>query len=220
MGGNTKSEAVAQLIRRRVLSGDYPRGARLRQDELAAEFAVSITPVREALSVLQSEGLLIAEPHRGVRVADNIDVDIIRGAYVLRRLSETFAARKAVHRLSPHDLDGLERMLDDADRDTDRPDRVHAANREFHFAFYRRCDLLSLTTQIERMWAAFPWDLMLNDPARRAESRTEHRQILRSARTGDPDLVVAAFEHHLAGGMAAICRKITGDSGVDPFDSP
>ncbi len=218
-GQTTKSEVIAQEIRRRVLSGEYPRGLWLRQDALAAGFGVSITPVREALRVLESERFLISEPHRGVRVADVIDIESIQTAYVLRRLAETFAVRKALHRLSPLDLDELEDLLQAAEAD-DNTDGIgpNDANREFHFAFYRRCGLPGLTSAIEQMWAGFPWDLMLSDAERRAESRREHRAILTAARSGSADALVAAFERHLAGGMAAISIQVSGSPGVDPFD--
>lgn len=218
-GQMTKSGAIAQEIRRRVLSGEYPRGLRLRQDDLAAGFGVSITPVREALRVLESEKLLYSEPHRGVRVADAIDVESIKTAYVLRRLSETFAVRKAIHRLSPLDLDALEELLKSAEDGQPDGPNPNDANRRFHFYFYNRCGLPGLTTQIEQMWASFPWDLMLIDPNRRAQSRNEHRAILTAARSGRADDLVAAFERHLAGGMAAISLHITGQPGVDPFDA-
>lgn len=56
-------------LRRRIMSGEFPRGSRMPQDELARHFDASITPVREALRLLEAEGLLVSEPHRGVRVA-------------------------------------------------------------------------------------------------------------------------------------------------------
>ena len=67
--GSTKSEAIARGDPPPSAVGSLSARARLRQDELAADFGVSITPVREALRVLESERLLVAEPHRGVRVA-------------------------------------------------------------------------------------------------------------------------------------------------------
>ncbi len=220
MNTKTKSEAVAQTIRRRVLSGTYPRGSRLRQDQLAVELGVSSTPVREALRVLQSEGLLVAEPHRGVRVVDSVDVELVRGAYVVRRLVESFAVRRAVHRLSPQDLDDLEAGLDAAEHGPPDREPAHAANVAFHFGLYRHCGLPALTAEIERLWTAFPWDLMLADPARLASSRIEHRAILNAARGGDPAAVVAAFDPHRARGRAARTRQSAGAAADDPFDLP
>jgi DNA-binding GntR family transcriptional regulator len=223
MSGSTKSDAIAQELRRRVLSGRYPRGARLRQDELAADFGVSITPVREALRVLESEQLLVAEPHRGVRVAELIDVDAIRAEYVVRRLAETFAVRRAASRLSRHDLDVLGRQLDAAETAAagvgsgdDAADQ-QAANHAFHFYFYERCGVPGLAERIDQLWATFPWDVMLADGRRAVASQAEHRAILAAARSGDRDRLVAAFEHHLAAGMAALAAAL-GAPADDPFE--
>lgn len=216
MAGSTKSDAIAQEIRRRVLSGRYPRGTRLRQDELAADFGVSITPVREALRVLESERLLVAEPHRGVRVAELIDVDAIRAGYVVRRLAETFAVRRAASRLSRHDLGVLGRLLEDAESGGD-PAEPQAANHAFHFYFYERCGVPGLAERIDQLWATFPWDVMLADERRAVASQAEHRAILAAALSGDPDRLVAAFEHHLAAGMAALAAAL-GAPADDPFE--
>jgi len=216
VAGSTKSEAIAQVIRRRVLSGEYPRGLRLRQDDLAADFDVSITPVREALRILQSERLLVAEPHRGVRVAELIDIDVIRAAYVVRRLTETFAVRRAATRLSRHDLTVLGRLLDDAETGTDSAD-PHEANHAFHFYFYERCGVPRLAERIEQLWMTFPWDVMLTDRRRAAASRAEHRKILSAARSSDADRLAAAFEAHLAAGMAALASAL-GAPSDDPFE--
>lgn len=216
MAGSTKSDAIAQEIRRRVLSGRYPRGTRLRQDELAADFGVSITPVREALRVLESERLLVAEPHRGVRVAELIDVDAIRAGYVVRRLAETFAVGRAASRLSRHDLGVLGRLLEDAESGGDSAE-PQAANHAFHFYFYERCGVPGLAERIDQLWATFPWDVMLADERRAVASQAEHRAILAAARSGDPDRLVAAFEHHLAAGMAALAAAL-GAPADDPFE--
>ena len=219
MSGSTKSDAIAQELRRRVLSGRYPRGTRLRQDELAADFGVSITPVREALRVLESERLLVAEPHRGMRVAELIDIDAIRAEYVVRRLAETFAVRRAASRLSRHDLGVLGRLLDDAESaaggDSADP---QAANHAFHFYLYERCGVPGLAERIEQLWARFPWDVMLSDERRAVASQAEHRAILSAAGSGDPDRLVAAFERHLAAGMAALAVTL-GACPDDPFDA-
>ncbi len=81
----TKAERIADSLRETIATGGLEDGTRLYQDQLAEEFKTSITPVREALKMLQAEGLLVAEPHRGVRVAFP-DLDQIASIYVMRRL--------------------------------------------------------------------------------------------------------------------------------------
>src|SRR5579862_9894898 len=85
----TKKDRLVQELRHLILYGDLERGTRIRQDELAARFDTSITPVREALRQLEAEGLLESEPHRGVRVTVP-DIAEIKGTYVARRLLEPY----------------------------------------------------------------------------------------------------------------------------------
>jgi DNA-binding GntR family transcriptional regulator len=68
IGSVTKAAAVADVLRRRIHEGRLGPGTQLLQEELAAEFGTSATPVREAFGVLEAEGLVQRRPHRGVIV--------------------------------------------------------------------------------------------------------------------------------------------------------
>jgi DNA-binding GntR family transcriptional regulator len=87
-------DEVADELRERIYSGSYPLGSKLRQETLAEDLQVSRTPLREALRVLESEGLLHSEPGRGVRVVA-ADLDKYLAAYQLREVVDGLAARLA-----------------------------------------------------------------------------------------------------------------------------
>ena len=96
--------------------------------------------MREALRQLQAEGLLVGEPHRGVAVASP-DLDRITSIYVLRRLIEPFAARRAAGRLSRLDFErahDLNMQLAKAQKAGNEAD-ARWLNREFHWLFYGAC---------------------------------------------------------------------------------
>jgi DNA-binding GntR family transcriptional regulator len=211
----TKRDQIVDKLRRRILSGELARGERMPQDDLARQFGASITPVREALRQLEAEGLVVSEPHRGVRVA-GVDLDEVTATYVVRRLTETYAMRRATLRLSRRDLAQARRLLDAGAGagGTSTRDR----NREFHFLFYDRCGMPALTERIAGMWRAFPWDLMLDSAQRAEQSHREHLAILAAVEGGDPDRVAAATELHLRNGFSAILSQLTGRPGPDPFD--
>ena len=99
-----------------------------------------------------------------------------------------------------------------------REDDSHAANHAFHFYFYERCGVPGLAERIEQLWTTFPWDVMLTDSRRAVASHAEHRKILAAARSGDADRLAAAFEQHLAAGMAALTTAL-GLAVDDPFDA-
>ena len=92
-------DKLAATLQARVLSGELPTGARLRQEALAAEFGVSRTPVREALRKLQASGLVELLPHRGALVR-GLSAEEIRDAYEVRAELEGLAAELAA--LHPH----------------------------------------------------------------------------------------------------------------------
>jgi len=100
------SAAATELIRQAIIDGRLPPGHRLKEEELARELGISRTPVREALLILQTEGLLDAEPNRGAVVRSH-DADDLEDLYQLRALLEGYAARRAAANISEAAVDGL-----------------------------------------------------------------------------------------------------------------
>ena len=88
------SAAATELIRQAIVDGRLPPGQRLKEEELARELGISRTPVREALLILQTEGLVDAAPNRGAVVRSH-DADDLEDLYQLRALLEGYAARRA-----------------------------------------------------------------------------------------------------------------------------
>src|SRR5437868_9162498 len=88
------SAAATELIREAIVDGRLPPGQRLKEEELARELGISRTPVREALLILQAEGLVDAAPNRGAVVRSH-DADDLEDLYQLRALLEGYAARRA-----------------------------------------------------------------------------------------------------------------------------
>jgi len=212
----TKRDLIVEELRRLILSGELPRGERLRQDDLAARFRASITPVREALRALEAEGLAVSEPHRGVRVA-GIDLERVTATYVVRRLTEGYAVARATTRLTLRDLRRLEELVE-AVASSEDPVERRATNRELHFLLYRRCGLPGMVEQIEALWATFPWDVSLGSEERAAQSDAEHRVLLSALRSGDPEAARAAAEEHIRTGFADLRERLTGSAGPDPFE--
>jgi len=215
----TKRDQIVAHLRRQIVGGELARGERLRQDALAEQFGASITPVREAFSILESEGLVTSEPHRGVRVA-TVDLDRATSLYVLRRLSEPYAVERAAVRLTELDLRSAERLAADAESagragDTDAARRL---NRDFHFTFYERCGVPGLIDHIAALWGAFPWDLALATPERSRASAREHQEILAALRACDAARAGTVTAHHIRQGFLAITTSLGGDGSVDPFE--
>jgi DNA-binding GntR family transcriptional regulator len=215
----TKKDQLVGQLRRLILSGEIERGSRIRQDELAARFDTSITPVREALRQLEAEGLLVSEPHRGVRVA-SADLDAIKGTYIIRRLVEPYVMQRATRRISRRDLEQVialnERMRATASTDVQAMGEL---NHEFHQFFFRRCGIPSLTRGMMNLWPAFPADMFEAIPERAMASVEEHDEILAAVAAGDLEKVWETVEAHVARSYAALASLLAGPDGwEDPFE--
>lgn len=95
----TKEEQVADYLREGIISGRLPRGARLKQTEIAQDLKISITPVREALKLLEAEGYLTSDFYRGATVA-HFDVGASREILKLRITLEMQLVESAVRNVT------------------------------------------------------------------------------------------------------------------------
>lgn len=100
-------EGVYRALREEIGRLELAPGRRLRLEELAARFAVSLTPVRHALRRLESEGLVVSRPRRGSRVAP-LSVEELEEIQALRLGLETFLARAGAERCTPEALAEME----------------------------------------------------------------------------------------------------------------
>jgi len=108
--GDHAANAIHAHLRELILEGDIEAGALLNQVTLAAELQVSRTPVREAIRMLQEEGLVVAEPHRRARVI-GFDPAHLEAVYTQRVLLESLAASFTASAAGDALIDELERSL-------------------------------------------------------------------------------------------------------------
>ena len=214
----TKKDRVVSELRQLILSGEIPRGTRIQQDDVAAQFQVSITPVREALRELEAEGLVVGEPHRGVTVP-LVDSEALKAVYVMRRLIEPYAFARASRRFSRLDIERAQELTDTMEAANVAGDAagISAANRGFHFQFFERCGIPSLAGQLEELWDAFPWDVLMSGD-HVGGSVAEHREIMAAVEADDSHRVRGAAEAHVARSYFLIVDHLQMEPGPDPFD--
>jgi DNA-binding GntR family transcriptional regulator len=134
----TIASAVASELRRRIVSGHFAGGFQLRQDMLARELGVSRVPVREALVLLEGEGLVVIHPHRGA-VVSAPSIEEIREVFDLRELLEPRLLLLSAPSLTPEDFAEL-RQLSEQYIERQRAGDVAACselNTAFHLGLYR-----------------------------------------------------------------------------------
>lgn len=106
----TRGEEAYREIRQAILKGEFPPASPLSEYQLAAQFRLSRTPVREALTRLEQEGMVRTVPGRGTFVAELTPHDIME-IYEVREQLESYAARVAAERMDTEDLCKLENII-------------------------------------------------------------------------------------------------------------
>lgn len=191
-------DRVLKQTRERILAGEYPPGMSLKLQRLAEESGASLIPVREALRVLQAERLVIAVPNKGAHVAP-LSLDDMRDLYATRILIEAEAVR-TVRRLTKQEgaeLKDLLKRLTESVSGGDHSETIRL-HRQFHFAFYDKCESHWLNYLIDILWKHTERYQRLSIPFRHDAAHKEHRRILNALIAGDNDKAADAMTAHLS----------------------
>jgi DNA-binding GntR family transcriptional regulator len=198
--GRDNIATIHDAIRDEILSGDLRAGTVLSQVRLADDFGVSRGPVREALRLLQREGLVEAELNRRVRVAD-FSVGDLEQLYAMRILNETLAVRATVPRLTRDELEAIRRSLAqmDAVAGIDIP-AWEASHRRFHRGLVAAAGsrLLTLVEQLSDHADRYRRAYIASDVRAWSSGSADHHRIFDAAQQGDADGAGTAMAEHLA----------------------
>lgn len=186
----TKQQQLYEALRERILSGAYGPGFRVVIDQVAAEFAVSALPVREAIRRLEAEGLIVYRPNAGAQVAP-AEPELFEDTMSVLALLEGQATALAAPLLSADDLSALERSTDDMVAAMEQMDALAFGrhNRAFHQVVYARCPnpvLVSMLRDVDRRLDAIRTTVFVHIPYRGAASVAEHRELIELLRAGAP----------------------------------
>ena len=195
----TIAEQVAAVLRQEITSGRIAAGTRLRQIEIAQRFGVSTTPVREAFGLLQGDGLVQIDPHRGVTVFLPTIQDLIEH-YEIRMALEIMAAEKAAACFQPQDAPLLVAILDEM-RATSDAARYVELNQQFHLKLYSlpgRSRLVEMIEELRNASIAYNHLYAAADLPKDAQRLDrEHRAILTACQANDPARAANAVRHHI-----------------------
>jgi DNA-binding GntR family transcriptional regulator len=190
---------VHRTIREAILDGQLEPGTTMSQVMLADELGVSRTPLREALRMLQNEGLIESEPNRRVRVSE-VSLTDVEELYTIRVPLEVNALRLSMPAFTPEDVARLEGYMAEMAHFADQEDygRWHVPHRAFHGGLTEKAGpryealLMQLFDHAERYRRIHV--------GRSFSERTagEHRAILDAVKTGDADRAAARLAQHLA----------------------
>jgi DNA-binding GntR family transcriptional regulator len=197
----TKEEQIADFLREGIISGRYPRGTRLKQQEIATLMETSITPVREALKLLEAEGYIAGDSYRGATVAP-FDIEASTETLNLRILLETQLVRGAVEHVTAADLEELRALAAEFERafDSGKNEVARAANYRFHTRMFEIAKMPQTLHFVQILWARYPFDLINKLKGRVARAAEEHDQLLDALVASDTSAAILATRKHIESG--------------------
>ncbi|MEI2785449.1 MAG: GntR family transcriptional regulator [Candidatus Nanopelagicales bacterium] len=204
----TAAERTLTALRADVLTGGLAPGEQLVQEDIADKYGVSRVPVREALQLLTSEGLVSHVPHRGYFVTE-LSISDLSEVYRLRQLLEAEAIRAAVPALRDDDVTTFE-ALAIAVQDADDLQDLTAANRRFHFALFEAAGMGRLTRLLRQLWDASDVyrSLYFQQSVNRSRVHAEHAEMLAAIRDRDTEHLIALHDAHRAHSVAWVRSQL------------
>lgn len=214
------AETAYAVIRNKILSGDFSRGERLREEELAQLAGVSRTPIREALRRLDAEGLVEFLPNRGASVTTWSEQEL-DNLYEARALIEGYAAGQAAKRISEETLDrlaDLSRQMRELDTASAGVDEMTRLNNDFH----RILTAASGNTHLESLVRGLTDVGLVHrtfrnySPERLVASKFHHDEIVTALRAGDGAWASAIVRAHILAARPTIHSMVRGVSDGVP----
>lgn len=197
MGRRTALEEAVETLRRAILYGQLPGGTHLVQQEIAVELGLSTTPVREALRLLEAEGLVDFDAHRGA-VVRAVDAEEMQEIAWLRSLLEPLCMRLAAERADPGALTQAELIAEAMEAEAD-VSRWVTLNRQFHALLCEASGsrwLVSLLASLRSGQAIYVASSVRDAPKPMEPGNREHRALLDAIRVRNADAAEAIARHH------------------------
>ncbi len=196
-----------------IMAGGLPAGAVIQERALANELGLSRTPLRDALLLLEGEGLLVREGKRLLRVV-SMDITRYMENLAIRRLLECEAARLAAGRIDAIELDQMEailtRMLADFEAgEHPRREEVRRIDETLHGAIARTAGNVQLAEIVASLRLKTHIFDLKNMPERFRDTCREHLDIIAALRDGNnPVAASAAIERHIGAVRESIITRL------------
>jgi len=195
------SQRVADLLAERILSGQLKPGERLKQDELAAELNLSRIPVRDALRILETRGLVSLRANAGARVT-SLTVRDMEISYRIRETLEPMLLAESIPNLTEQDLEDMHEAKVKLDA-VEHVDDYMPLSKQFHWVTFRGHQAPLLAQIVERLWdtthsyrRAYA-ELALKDAERMKIMRAERELLFGAIRRREVDLAPRILSAHI-----------------------
>ncbi len=185
------SHRIAASLKEEILVGKYPPGTRIRQEDIAEQFGASRSPVREALRMLQAEGLINLVAHTGAWIAE-LSLAECEEMYQIRERIEPLLLRLSIPGLSEDQIKQLDEIIQKLEKNKDI-EAFLKLDREFHLLTYAGANTALLDEMVQRLW-----------------NTTQHYRRAYTKLLAGNGFKPAHYEHHLM--LSAIKKKDLDDA--------
>lgn len=214
----SKNQVVYEIIRDAIINGDFEPGSRIVIDDLAEQYNVSHSPIRECLRLLEADGLVTIRPYAGVTVTD-LQPELIMEVFAVLESLEIISSCRASHRASDAEFDHLEKMINEMEDYINMSDLWSAKNLELHMMI---SDLANMTISRDMMARALlHWDRLRRyyleqvSAQRIPQAQLEHRQMLKAMRSGDDERIKIVIQLHNEAALDDYLAHIRKTQAVD-----
>lgn len=211
--GFSLTDEIADIIRERILKGEYGIGEKIKETQIATELRVSRTPIREAFKILEEEHLLDYIPNRGC-FAKGFTQNDIDDIYAVRGALERIAVERSVGKFKKQDIQNLIDKCDLMEFYTKKKDviKVLEINTDFHDIIYNATGsrfiaqvLRSYKEYIERTRKSIRYDQQHLEAI-----LAEHKAIVAAIQNDDVDAALKAMDSHMANSQKRAHGLISG----------
>jgi DNA-binding GntR family transcriptional regulator len=202
------STAVYNRLRTMIFRGTLKPGQVITLRSVGAQLGVSTTPIREALRMLQADGM-VKYDRRAITVAA-LSPEEVAELFEIRLRLEQLAAERAISRVTDDDLADIEDILERLDEASYDQDRWRMLNQDFHRRFYDCADSAHLSEFIGRIWASLEPYMAIYASAFHdfTHSSVEHHAIYDAIKARDLDSLLNLTEEHLDGTLARVLAQL------------
>ena len=200
-------DVVFHTLRDSILKGEMEPGERLMEIHLAKKLGVSRTPIREAIRMLEQEGLAVIVPRRGAQVAKMTEKDL-QDVLEIRDALDELAALSACKKITPEAIDELKETMTSFKVAADAGDvrEVAVADEKFHSIIYKAADnpkLMVIIKNLKEQMYRYRYEYV-KDNANYNRILKEHEEIIRGFEMKDSDYVKKMMHAHLENQVAAV----------------
>ncbi len=214
------SDRIADYLREAILDGEFLPGDYIRQEDIARRLGASRLPVREALRILEVEGLTTHQPNRGAQVPllTLHEMDMI---YQLRERLDPLVLQESMPQLVKADLEEAHELLHRIEAGVSVNEFLEL-DRAFHLVTYRGCKIQTLTTMVVRLWNNTHHYRRLfmqhTAPTRRWVVDAEHRLQLDAIERNDSQGAPQTLAAHIRRTRTELAANAVAAQLIDPRD--